>query len=130
MHQEGSLFKQAYGDNEFNCLKDRLTNELQITFHPVAKGAHEPHIERDNRVSKERVRCILSAIPFESLPPRMIIELQLSADFSLNYWCSSGGISKSIPPREIITGHKLDFKLHCKHTYGDYVLAHNNDTDN
>ena len=36
----GFSVKQAYGDNEFNCLKDKLLNDLQITFHPVAKGAH------------------------------------------------------------------------------------------
>lgn len=46
---------KAYGDNEFNCIKDKLTEDLKITFHPVAKGAHEPHIERDDRVGKEHI---------------------------------------------------------------------------
>lgn len=119
---------QIYGDNEFNCIKDRLMEDLHVTFHSVARGAHEPYIERDNRVSKERCRCIYSGLPFNKMPPRMIMELPVAVDFWLNYWCSSGGVSQRTPPRQLITGIALDASKHCKFQYGDYVLA-SNETD-
>jgi hypothetical protein len=121
---------QILGDNEFECLKDKMMSDLHITFSAVASGAHEAHIERDNRTSKERVRCMYSSSPFKRMPPRMVIEMQLASDFWLNYWCSSGGVSKTIPPREIMTGIKLDASKHCRFQFGDYVLAHEGETDN
>lgn len=121
---------QAFCDNEFNCIQDRLAIELKIGCTPVARGAHEPHIKLDNKTSKERNRCSYAAIPFERLPPRMVIEMAVGTDFWLNYWCSSGGILDTIPPREIVTGIKLDATKHCKFQFGDYILAHTAKTDN
>ena len=125
----GFRVTQIFGDNAFNCIEDRLINELGVNFSAVARDAHEPFIERDNRVSKERCRCIYSGLPFNKMPTRMIMELPVAVDFWLNYWCSSGGVSQTTPPRQLITGIALDATKHCRFQYGDYVLAHN-ETDN
>ena len=124
----GFKVKQIFGDNAFNCIADDLA-ESGVTFHSVARDAHEPYIERDNRVSKERCRCIFNALPFTKMPLRMIMELPVAVDYWLNYWCSSGGVSRTMPPRQLITGIALDAAKHCRFQYGDYVLAHN-ETDN
>jgi hypothetical protein len=128
-HTRGFKVKQIHGDNEFSCLSDRLSSQHGVTFHPVARGAHEPFIERDNRTSKERARCTYSGVPFERMPPRMVIELVMGVDFWLNSWCSKGGVSDTLSPREILTGIKLDANRHCKFQFGDYILSHN-ETDN
>ena len=125
----GFTVTQIYGDNEFSCIQGALECDLKVKFFPVARGAHEPFIERDGRTSKERCRCVFSRLPFLRWPTRMIMELPLAVDFFLNYWCSSGGVSQSVPPRQIIYGIKLDAKVHCKHQFGDYVLVHE-ETDN
>ena len=126
--QRGFFVKQIFGDNEFESVSEKL-NEMGIMFSAVARGAHEPFIERDNRTSKERARCMFASIPFKRLPMRMTIEMISAVDFWLNSWCSSGGVSTSVPPREIITGIKLDAAKHTKFQFGDYVLSHN-ETDN
>ena len=120
---------QVYGDNEFTCIQAKLEHDLNIKFFPVARGAHEPFIERDGRTSKERCRCVFSGLPFVKWPPRMIMELPIAVDFYLNYWCSSGGVSATVPPRQIMYGIKLDARVHCQHQFGDYVLSHE-DSDN
>ena len=84
---------QIFGDNQFTCLQAKLRDKLQITFEPCSPGAHEPFIERDNRTSKERCRCVYASLPYKRLPKRMILELPSAVDFYLNYWCSSGGVS-------------------------------------
>ena len=120
----GFKMQQVYGDNEFSCLNDWLQSEYGIHFFPVARGAHEPFIERDGRTSKERCRCVYSSLPFIRWPTRMIMELPMAVDFFLNYWCSSGGVSDTIPPRQILYGIKLNAKVHCKFQFGEYILAH------
>ena len=72
---------------------------------------------------------VYASLPFKRWPKRMILELPPATDFHLNYWCSSGGISSKIPPRQIITGIQLDARLHCQYEFGEYVLAHM-ETDN
>ena len=57
------------------------------------------------------------------------MKLPVSVDFFLNYWCSSGGVSDTIPPRQIVYGIRLDARRHCRFQFGDYVLVHE-ETDN
>ena len=125
----GFTVKHVHGDNEFQCLAADMANKHGVSFHSVARGSHEPYIERDNRTSKERCRCTFNALPFDRMPSRMTIEMVVGIDFWLNSWCSKGGVSRTIPPRQIVTGMKLDATKHCKFQFGDYVLAHN-ESDN
>jgi hypothetical protein len=125
----GFKVTEIHGDNQFTCLQDDLAEKHNVTFHPCAANAHEPFIERDNRTSKERCRCVFSGLPFKRLPKRMIMELPPAVDFFLNYWCSDGGVSDRIPPRQLITGIQLNAQTHCKFQFGEYVLAHE-DSDN
>ena len=120
----GFVVTQIHGDNQFTCLTDELAEQpLSAVFHPVGANCHEPFIERDNRTSKERCRCIVAGLPFKRMTKRMIMELPPAADFWLNNWCSSGGVSDTIPPRQLITGMQLDANIHCKFQFGDYILA-------
>ena len=125
----GFTVKQIHGDNEFQCVSTDISEQFNAVFHPVARGAHEPFIERDNRTSKERCRCTFNALPFDRIPARMIIEMVVGIDFWLNSWCSKGGVLHNVPPRQIITGLRLDANIHCKFQFGDYILPHNG-TDN
>ena len=124
----GFAVTQIHGDNQFTFLTDMLNGE-EVTFYPVAANSHEPFIERDNRTSKERCRCTMAGLPYSKLPKRMILELPKANDFWLNYWCSSGGVSDTVPPRQILTGIQLDANKHCRFQFGDYVLSYSG-TDN
>ena len=115
---------QIYGDNEFRCIEGDLEETLGVRFFPVARNAHEPFIERDGRTSKERCRCVFNSLPYTRWPTRMVMELPIAVDFFLNYWCSSGGVSATIPPRQILYGTRLNNRVHCRFQFGEYVLAH------
>ena len=56
----GLKIRSVHGDNEFECVSDDILSTFGATFHPVARGAHAPYIERDIRTSKERCRCSLN----------------------------------------------------------------------
>ena len=120
----GFTVTQIHGDNQFTTLGPTLSNEMNIRYVPTARGAHEKFIERDNRTSKERCRCVVAGLPYERLTKRMIMELPPAVDFFLNYWCSSGGVSQTMPPRQIITGIQIDANKHCRFEFGEYILAH------
>ena len=75
---------QIHGDNQFTGLSTDLLSDMQITYVPTPRGGHEKHIERDNRTSKERCRCVVAGLPYKRLPKRMIMELPPAVDFFLN----------------------------------------------
>ena len=129
--KRGFCVTQIHGDNEFECLREDLAGLTQpIDFFPVGAGDHEPYVERDNRTFKERFRCIFAGLPFKRITVRMIIELGYAITFWLNCWCNSSGISKTISPRELITGIRLDANKHLQFQFGEYVLGLHNETDN
>ena len=52
------------------------------------------------------------------------MELPVLADFFLNCWHLSGGVSKTTPPRQTLSGVQLDSRKHCKFKFGECVIAH------
>jgi hypothetical protein len=58
--------------------RDGLGGELAgigITLNAVAADEHVPEIERHIRTIKERARSVVTMLPFERFPARIIIEL-------------------------------------------------------
>ena len=70
---------------------------------------------------KERGRDMLNTLPFGEVTKRVIIELFYLTALWLNAFPENRGISKVYSPREIISGHKLDFRLHRRMDFGDYA---------
>ena len=52
--------KEIRADPEFIKISDDVLDEMDIQFNPTPAQAHEPFIERSNRVLKERVRAMIS----------------------------------------------------------------------
>lgn len=121
--------RTIYKDNQFTCIQDDLQDKAGIVLIPTASDEHEPYIERNNRTVKERLRCAFSSIPFEHLPQRMIIEMVYAAVFWLNSICPNDGVSTTLSPREIMTGLSLNDAKHMRFQYGEYSMAHKDETD-
>ena len=112
-------------DGQFN--KDNLDGEIAsfgITLNTVSAEEHVPEIERHIRTIKERARSVISMLPFERYPARMIIELVYYCVFWLNSFPAVGGISDTLSPRTIILGTTVDYANHCKLEFGTYVQTH------
>jgi hypothetical protein len=112
-------------DGQFN--KDNLDGEIAgygITLNTVSAEEHVPEIERQIRTIKERARSVITMLPFERYPARMIIELVYYCVFWLNSFPAVGGISDVLSPRTIIMGTTIDYANHCKIEFGTYVQTH------
>eukprot|EP00957_Ditylum_brightwellii_P112211 8555125-Ditylum_brightwellii.AAC.1 len=97
---------------------------MGVTGNPTAKGEHVPGIKRQNRVTKEQVRCLVSMLPFKRLPVAMVIELMNFVTMWLNAFPPKGRILQTLSPRAIIHGTTLDVSKHCKIPFGSYCRVH------
>jgi len=82
-------------------------------------GSHVPRVESAIRIIKERVRGHIAVLPFR---------LSFSLLVWLVYYCvgrinlvPTSSLTVPIPPRELLTGRKVNFKKDLKLSFGDYV---------
>ncbi len=106
---------------EFEKLKDMLPN---VTLNTTAANEHVGEIERMIRVIKERGRGTINMLPYETMPKLMVIELMHFCVMWMNSFPVKSGVSKKWSPRELVSRHKLDAKLHCKAPFGSYCEVH------
>jgi hypothetical protein len=110
-------------DNEFEPLRGELAG-IAVQLDHTGADDHVGDIERWIRTVKERMRTIITSLPYLRLPPRLIIECAKSCVFWLNVFPHADGVSSTMSPREIVTGQALDFNRHCRFEFGEYVQTH------
>ena len=66
----------------------------------------------------------MNTLPYPQMPRLMIIELMHFCVMWMNAFPVKSGVSKKWSPRELISRHKLDAKLHCKAPFGAYCEVH------
>ena len=110
-------------DGQFESMRGELS-ELGITLNTVSNNEHVPEIERYIRTVKERVRCTYNSLPFEKMPPRLIIEMVYSSVFWLNSFPPVDGVSTTLSPRSIVVGLNVDYNKHCRIEFGTYAQVH------
>lgn len=110
-------------DGEFEPLRGELSF-IGITLNTVSRDEHVPEIERRIRTLKERARASFNTLPFKRMPAQMVIQMVYHANFWLNVFPPSEGISGIISPRELMTGSSIDFNKHCKMEFGEYAQVH------
>jgi hypothetical protein len=59
-------------------------------------------------------------LTYETMPKIMLIELLHFCVMWMNSFPVKSGVSKKWSPRELVSRHKLDAKLHCKSSFGSY----------
>jgi hypothetical protein len=95
--QRGFKIQTFMMDGQFECLRADLA-EMQINLNVVSNDEHVPEIERRQQTVKERVRCVWNTLDYDTLPPRMIVELVYASNFWLNVFPTNGGISATLSP--------------------------------
>ena len=110
-------------DGEFEPLRGHLA-DMQISLNTVSRDEHVPEVERRIRTVKDRARCVYNTLPFQRLPARIIVELVYSANFWLNSFPNTDGISDVLSPRTIVIGSTIDYAKHCRLEFGTYVQTH------
>jgi hypothetical protein len=110
-------------DGEFEPMRGDLA-DLGIALNETARDEHVGNIERFIHTLKERMRAIYNTLPFNHMPPRIVIEMAKHAIYWLNAFPHPNGVSANLSPCTIITGQTVDFNRHCKYEFGQYVQTH------
>ena len=119
----GFLVTQVTTDGEFKPLKtDALKAGIPLNI--TGADEHAKSAERSIRTTKERVRGTYNTLPFQKIPPLILIGLVISATSCLNMVVAYNGVSSHMSPRYIMTGKHTCFKKHCQVTLGEYAHVH------
>jgi hypothetical protein len=117
---EGFSVDLVYCDREGGIIASKeILKENGIVLNLSSSGQHVPIIERNIRTVKERIRAILSSLPFR-VPYIFMPYLVDFAVMRINSMPKSTMLSK-ISPRELFTGRKIDYKKDLRFGFGDYV---------
>ena len=120
--------KEIRADPEFIKISDDVLDDMDIHFNPTPAQAHEPFIERSNRALKERVRAMISRLPYIKIPKWMVISGVEQQVKWLNSFLVKSGVSSILSPRTIVTGKPINYNKQCTTHMGAYVLAHTENT--
>ena len=82
-------------DGQFEPLRAPLSG-IGVSLNTVARDEHVPEVERWIRFIKERMRAIFNTLPFEHLPPRLIVEMVHNVVYWYNSFPSIEGYRKRL----------------------------------
>ena len=114
----GFTIHELVRDNEFECISNNIP-PIQVNI--ATRDTHVPDAERSAKVMKERIRCILNALPYPHVPKFMITAAAEIANTMLNDVPAFDGVSSTISPATIITGRPPTNLAHLHLNFGDYV---------
>ena len=77
---------------------------------------------------KERMPATMRMLPFNRIPPRLVIELAKRENFWLNLFPFDAGISRTLCLRTIVTGQTLASDCHFKYAFGVQTQEHSDNS--
>ena len=122
----GFQINEIHCDNEFRTSMNSFTKNhaRQIKINYTSAKEHVPRAERNNRTIQERIRATYHRLPYEHLPCILVKYLVSELARKLNFFPAKHGVSKHYSPRMILHQENLDYAQHGIHTFGEYVLGH------
>ena len=125
----GLQISGAHVDNQFykSAFQRAIAPTILI---PYATEEHVSKIERRIRTVKERMRAVLSGLPFRKLPKVMIRGLATKVKNMINKFpVRKGGVSPTLSPEEIVEGkRKLDGNRR-RINFGQYAEVYDGTTN-
>ena len=154
----GCVISEFRGGGEFKCLKEVIlaqgVNEVLVdedvneqngarnnkhvvgAVNVTSRDEHEPHIERFHRTLEERVRCLLCAFVnrYElkqnfRFPKKIIIGAVNFSILMVNAIILESGISNTLSPGALFDDIYLDYNVHCRLRFLQYVQMHHETTN-
>ena len=118
-HHRGFQVSVILGDPKFEPIRATFPQ-----LNCCAADEHVPDIERYIRMVKDPVRSTYRMLPFKRVPCLVLIHLIKNAVFWLNALPAMDGVSSTHSPRYILTGWELEYPLHVRLEFGEYVQTH------
>jgi hypothetical protein len=123
----GISLKALYCDGEGAVANLKTSLEARgVLVETTSKNEHVAEAERSIRTLKERVRSYVNTLPYD-LSNIMIIHLVYYCVSTINSFPRTSSIGSGVPPKELLTGRKLDFHKDCLLKFGEYVQVHEDD---
>jgi hypothetical protein len=117
-------------DSEFYGLRNQLLHQ-GVLLNTAAAHEHVGDIERYIRVIKERVRAIITTLPFSHFPRLLRREIIYFAVSAINHTIRQTGIIPNQSPTSIITGQVLDALKNCVLPFATFChIGHYNEPRN
>ena len=125
----GLQISGVHVDNQFNKSDFERAIKPAILI-PYAAEEHVAVIERRIRTVKERMRSILSGMPYKSIPKVMVRGLAKKVKQMINKFpVRKGGVSTTISPEEIIEGKRKMNGNRKRINFGQYAEIHDGTTN-
>ena len=118
-HHRGFQVSVLLSDPEFEPIRSAFPQ-----LNCCAADEHVPDIEQYIRTVKDRVRSTYQMLPFKRVPRLVLIHLVKNAVFWLNALPATDGVSSTHSPRYLLTGRELEYPLHVRLEFGEYVQTH------
>ena len=108
-------------DDEFSGMSVNLL-EKGVLLNGSSANEHVPEIERMIRTIKERQRAKVNTLPYNisKYPKVMRIQAVLQSILRLNMFPKKNGVSDTLSPHCIFRDRSVDYKIHCRVTFGAY----------
>ena len=118
------------GDNAFDAIKSELKDEpYNVTLDTCDANRHVEVVERMICFTKERIRAVRVAMPYDYLPIRMTIAMVHRVVILMNSILCKGSLHSILSPQEIVTGRKFRCPNVCIGQFGQGIIGGTNDTD-
>jgi hypothetical protein len=121
--RRGMMVQVRLVDNEFESIRGPMM-EIGIDLNVCAPNEHVPEIERKIQTVKERIRGIITMLPFQKIPMMMVTHAVTFSTMWLNYFPPKGGVSPTLSPQTIVTGLTPNAEKHCRLPFGAYAQVH------
>ena len=118
-YHRGFRINVILGDPEFEPIRPVFPQ-----LNCCAADEHVPDIERYIRTVKDRVRSTYRMLPFKRVPRLILIHLVKNAVFWLSALPARDGVSSVHSPRYLLTGRELEYLVHVRLEFGEYVQTH------
>ena len=118
------------GDNAFDPIKSELEDEpYNVTLDTCDANRHVEVVERMISFTKERIRAVRVAMPYERLPICMTIEMVHQVVILVDSIPRKGSLHSILSPREIVTGRKFRCPNVSIGQFGQGIIGGTNDTN-
>ena len=117
----------AFGDGEFDNLKEWMRGELHINIDTYTADPHVPRAKNAIRFVEERLRPIQCETSFDIYHKRLTIKMTRRVTVLINSFRRKSGVHTVMSLRQILFGKKFEIPL-CK--IGELVLVYDVKSDN
>ena len=133
MHNRAIYGKFGISIKAIYCDGEGAIGSLKPTFEAegckvevASKSSHVPEVERAIRVIKERVRALVTTLPFK-LPSLALIHAVYYQVSMINHFPKTSSVDPDISPKALLSGVQIDYKKDCQLKFGEYVQVHDED---